>query len=279
MDILFNQAKSFENTECNLFSALSITDCYVKRSTVSEDLASATKKRHHHAHFEIHIVSEGAQVYEMDGKTLRVSAGEFLLIAPTISHRVSESAVGTRKYALTFCTESTAAPPYLTGKTPHGALACIDAICHEKRADAPLSESVIALRAAECVLHFLRLCAALPEKKERALERDARVALAKSYIDDNVCSSITVGELAAYVYLSPKQLERLFLREEGVSVAAYVRARRVQEGERLLADGTLSIRQISERLGFPNEYYFNAFFKKQNGMTPGAYRKSVILSQ
>ena len=279
MDILFNQTKALENTESDLFSALSLTDCYVKRSTVSEDLASATKKRHHHTHFEIHMVSEGEQVYEIKGKALRIFAGEFLLIAPAVSHCVLESAAGTRKYALTFCTNVAPVPPYLTGKTPSAALACIDAICHEKHADAPLSESVIALRAAECVLHFLRLCAALPEKKEHSLERDARVALAKSYIDDNVCAPITVGELAAYVYLSPKQLERLFLREEGVSVAAYVRARRTQESERLLADGTLSIRQISEQLGCPNEYYFNAFFKKQNGMTPGAYRKSVILSQ
>jgi AraC-like DNA-binding protein len=46
--------------------------------------------------------------------------------------------------------------------------------------------------------------------------------------------------------------------------------------EKLLSDPSLSLRQISEKMEFNNEYHFNSFFKKYAGMTPGAYRKSVV---
>ena len=41
----------------------------------------------------------------------------------------------------------------------------------------------------------------------------------------------------------------------------------------VMNESELSLKEISERLNFANEYYFNTFFKKYSGMTPGEYRK------
>ena len=43
--------------------------------------------------------------------------------------------------------------------------------------------------------------------------------------------------------------------------------------ERLISDMTLTLKEISDRMNFNNEYYFNAFFKKHIGMPPGTYKK------
>ena len=104
---------------------------------------------------------------------------------------------------------------------------------------------------------------------------DHRLSIAKQYIEDNIERSISLSELAAYCYLSEKQLTRIFRQGEGVSAAEYVRQRRCRKIEELLAGSDLTLCAISEQMGFSSEYYFNAFYKKYAGMTPGAYRKSV----
>ena len=45
--------------------------------------------------------------------------------------------------------------------------------------------------------------------------------------------------------------------------------------EKLLSDPTLSLREISEIMGFNNEYYFSTFFKKHGGSPPGEYRRMI----
>ena len=41
----------------------------------------------------------------------------------------------------------------------------------------------------------------------------------------------------------------------------------------MVAKSELTFKQISEAMGFASESYFNAFFKKHVGITPGAYKK------
>jgi len=42
---------------------------------------------------------------------------------------------------------------------------------------------------------------------------------------------------------------------------------------RLLAQGELSIRSVSERLGFDSAEYFSRVFKRETGITPTEYSK------
>ena len=131
------------------------------------------------------------------------------------------------------------------------------------------------MRMLEAVLSLLRL----KEKAEAGVKEDAeneRFLLVKEYIEANSSRPISLLELASYACISEKQLERIFIKEMGESVMLYARRRRCKRIEALLCDPTLSLREVSERTGFSNEYYFNAFFKKYAGMTPGSYRKAVL---
>lgn len=86
-------------------------------------------------------------------------------------------------------------------------------------------------------------------------------------------SSPGVVDVATYCYLSTKQLTRIFQKYEGVTPGEYIIKRRIVKIESLLADASLSLKQVSMMMNFDNEYYFNAFFKKYSGMPPGEYRK------
>jgi AraC-like DNA-binding protein len=105
---------------------------------------------------------------------------------------------------------------------------------------------------------------------------DPRVSLVKQYVEDNIFRNITVAELATYCYISEKHLERIFLQNTGCTLMEFVRQRKCREIEKLLSDSSLSIKEISKMMNFSNEYYFNSFFKKNAGMPPGAYRKTVL---
>jgi AraC-like DNA-binding protein len=99
--------------------------------------------------------------------------------------------------------------------------------------------------------------------------------MAKQYISDNINTPLTVLEVADYCHLSTKQLTRIFIIEEGMHTAEYIRKMRCIEIEKLLCDKALSLKAISEQMGFSSEYYFNSYFKKYAGLAPGIYRRSM----
>ena len=52
----------------------------------------------------------------------------------------------------------------------------------------------------------------------------------------------------------------------------YIQRKKIDYSIELLKNKDLSLSAISTMLGFPNEYYFNTYFKKAVGLPPGAYR-------
>lgn len=247
-----------------------------------------TRKRHHHTGVEVHIVMRGCQVYELDGRLVSVEAGGFLLIAPLTRHRVAEEHVGTEKYSFTFAVQKGSAAErhlsalgaFVTGTTPETVTDGIRLICGERKRRALYGETVMCNRVLECILLLLRCfpvgTVPTPHGED---EGDLRVTLAKQYVSDNISRAISVSELAAYCRIGEKQLTRIFRRAEGIAVAEYIRRARCRRIEQLLADPTRTLCEISEEMDFANEYYFNTFFKKYAGMSPGAYRRSVLTAK
>lgn len=281
MKILYKQAQSGAQFADVALEAVQIRGCFCKWLQPDHDRTRITQKRHHHTGFEIHIVKKGAQYYELDGRETCVQAGEFLLIPPLVPHRVTRTAQGTVKYALSF---ELRAPYTLPDACALRAKAAPDAlweslarIVAEERARAPYFRLLIAQHVAECILLLLRTAGITDAQAQAPVkdEEDARLTLAKQYIADNACRALSVHDVAAYCYVSTKHLTRLFQQHEGETVAAYIRRARYAHIARLLSDTTLSLREISEQAGFLNEYYFNSFFKKHAGLTPGAYRKTL----
>ena len=281
MRILFKQPK--EGNGANLLRCMGIERCYVKHILHSDGRAYVTRKRHHHTDFEIHIVERGSQVYEIGGKEITVSAGQLLLIPPAVKHCALRESADASKYSVIFGLSESAVlcgsdVPFV-GDVPDAVwenLHCIRTECERRARDA---DTLLSLRAIECVLRLLRLAEStgkdLAKLAPEEDAQDARLVLAKQYVADNISRPIGVSELSSYCSIGEKQLTRLFLSGEGIPPAEYIRKQRCAEIERLLRESTLPLREVSEQMNFPNEYYFNAFFKKHAGMTPGAFRRSM----
>lgn len=97
-----------------------------------------------------------------------------------------------------------------------------------------------------------------------------------------VAENLSVGnlqrdEIAALVHLSPGYLGRIFKKETGLSISDYIVKVRIAVSRQLLVKTSLSITDISARVGISYPSYFTKIFKEQTGMTPQEYRQKYKL--
>lgn len=287
MKILFNQAENsgFQNTA--VLEEFGILQCFLKKIRSEYDKTNITRKRHYHKCVEVHIIEKGYQIYDIGDKCIKVEEGSFLLISPLSYHRPIAEASETEKYSFIFELKSDSMAEQLlkdlgvcfSCKTPIRVRECISYIEEEKIAHKAYHTVLICNRVLECIIQILRLLPSTVTEKMVEQSGDVRLDLAKQYIEDNICNAISVEEIADFCHIGKKQLTRIFLCEEGCTAADYVRQVRCRHIEKLLADPSKTLSGISEEMHFCNEYYFNTFFKRYAGMTPGAYRRSVLGAQ
>src|SRR5215467_2602603 len=103
----------------------------------------------------------------------------------------------------------------------------------------------------------------------------ARLRMAKAYIIENSNRhDLSVGGVAAYLGLTPRNLQRLF-EGEGTTFSEFLLAQRLSRAHRMLTEPRLAqsaVGAIAYDAGFGDLSYFNRSFKRRFGMTPRAVR-------
>ena len=267
--------KQPEQDATGSLSSFGVQNCYFKELSFERDNKSITKKIHHHTGFEMHIITEGFQEYEVNGRRYTLESGCFLIIYPGVSHTVIDSAPHTKKYSITFDKHSEKSQDCFLGTINDRILGNFDYIYNEALLKKEISTTLIENNILEILVFAFRLSGLEEKKNTKKQNENVVVSLAKRYIDDNIEMAPSVEKVSEYCYLSTKQLTRIFNRFEGVSPGEYIINGRIAKIEKMLADDSFSLKQISEIMNFKNEYYFNLFFKKHSGMPPGEYRKML----
>lgn len=102
---------------------------------------------------------------------------------------------------------------------------------------------------------------------------DRHVSAAVAFIRENAHRNIGVADVLARVPLSRRVLEDRFRRALRRSPHEEIVRVRIERAKDLLIDQDLQLKEIADRLGFPNPEYLSVLFKRETGMTPGEYRK------
>lgn len=92
------------------------------------------------------------------------------------------------------------------------------------------------------------------------------------YIYEHLHTRITINDLSEYVNLNPSYLSRLFKKETGTTVSAYIQNKKIETAQNMLVYSDYTLSQISSILAFPSQSYFTEIFHKRTGMTPTKYR-------
>lgn len=83
-----------------------------------------------------------------------------------------------------------------------------------------------------------------------------------------------VSDFAGQLQLHPNYFATVIKSKTGKTVQDWIIAKVIDEAKTLLLHSTEPIKTIAYRLGFSAPNYFNKYFKKQVGLTPGQFRKS-----
>lgn len=261
-----------------LLDHLGIQNCYFKHLFTERDTKSITTKIHYHTGYEIHIVEGGHLIYETGLTQQILSCGQFLLLPPSTPHRVVYRSQETSTVSLCFhMVKDNHVLPEITnsilGEISPRMQTVILHMLAEYRAPQALTPQLMSIGIGEILVLLWRLCGMKDESHTQEKHgEDSRLILAKQYVVDNIEIAPTVADVSAYCHLSTKQLGRLFMQAEGITPAMYIQKQRIKRIEMLLRAGSLSLQEISERMRFSSEYYFNSYFKKHAGMTPGEFR-------
>jgi AraC family transcriptional regulator len=116
--------------------------------------------------------------------------------------------------------------------------------------------------------------------KELLLAPDARLSRRQldavfDYIESNLHKSLTVAELATIAGASSSHFTRMFRAACGQSPHRYVRTRRLNLAERLIAGSQSSLAAIAATAGFSDQSHLNRVMRAERGRTPGQYRQTV----
>lgn len=147
---------------------------------------------------------------------------------------------------------------------------------------------------AECIEHFLPVktvmvqetgegyeylsdtCARAVEQLEKLKGCSGVIKIVKQYIEENYSrEELTLQDVADYTYLSPQHLSRIFRKEMGVTFIDYLTKVRIRKAIDLLFHDDLKMYEIAEKVGYSTQHYFSNVFKKNIGVSPVEYRKSI----
>lgn len=104
-----------------------------------------------------------------------------------------------------------------------------------------------------------------------------QVRLAMEYISAHLSLQLSLADIADHAFLAPSTLTRNFKRETGMSVSQYIDELLFSQAARLLLEKENTIQEISETLGFCDQFYFARKFKARFGMPPSDYRKMTVI--
>jgi AraC family transcriptional regulator len=103
-----------------------------------------------------------------------------------------------------------------------------------------------------------------------------QVRKAIEYLQDTVERKFELTQVAIATGLSKFYLERLFKQATGFCLHTYATYLRIDRAKQLLSETSKSLVSIALELGFSDQSHFTNVFKRFVGITPRAYRATVV---
>ncbi len=136
--------------------------------------------------------------------------------------------------------------------------------------DGRLSEAEISLEVYKLVLD---LCEEQGINENEGAMHGGSVQKIKDYIAAHFCEDISVKQLADMAHMSATHFSRVFKQISGFSPYDYVVNVRLNRAKELLLRSDLSVTRIAYETGFNSEANFVYCFTKNEGISPGKFRK------
>ena len=148
-------------------------------------------------------------------------------------------------------------------------------ILSEKNEEREHNKELIALKIIELLIISQRLFSQQLDVEENVPSTD----VVKKFIDlleKNFLQERSVTFYASKLNMHPNYLNSLIKKYCGITVKESIQNRLLLETKFLLHSTDLSIKEISNMVGFVDPNYFTAFFSRYEKLSPSQYRSSLI---
>ncbi len=252
--------------------------------------AGTTTQQHNHSIMAMHGCLQGPLTLLTDAGKQTLDTGDFCLIAPGINHHWSNAGSSTAAtLAFLIDTERPGRWPASTGIADAcGELnrAIIDVNFLSSSGDADLQHAFWQIAdqlTSESPRKQLSLTSRLWMFLSMTLERltptpntTTQHELAQQIrrlLLSRVNDRLTISEVAAEVHVSATHAKEVFAATFDCGIMTYFNELKIWQAKRLLCDPSLTIDQVSSKLGFSSPAYFSRTFRKHSGETPSEFRK------
>lgn len=111
------------------------------------------------------------------------------------------------------------------------------------------------------------------ERVGLAFENCQRIERTIRYMTQHLDQPLHASDLAALANISLSHYFALFKRATGCGPIDFLIQLRMKRARQLLETTSLNIKEIADKLGYDDPFYFSRVFKSVNGMAPTEYRK------
>ena len=148
-------------------------------------------------------------------------------------------------------------------------------VLKEKDSTSLYKDELIALKLMELII----LADRLSVTKEREVAQIPSLSLVKEFselVEDYFLKERNVNFYASKLFIHPNYLNALVKTHTGLTAKDLIQNRVSLEAKYLLHSTNLSIKEISNKIGFDDPNYFTVFFKKQEKVSPASYRSLFV---
>lgn len=94
----------------------------------------------------------------------------------------------------------------------------------------------------------------------------------EQFIENHLSEPVTLEQIAKHVHLHPNYLVRYFNKHFAVSPLKYLNRKRMQKAKSLLGTTSLTVKEVAERVGYPDTNHFAKAFRRESSCSPTEYR-------
>lgn len=249
-------------------------------------------KGEHHSAWEVYYVNAGEVTVETDVTTYVLSKGQFLVHKPYEFHRVHANNVSCSVYVFSFdcdCEKLTLLTDKCisaTTKQSHMIMDIVDegmlflagtneipALSENEKTEFACGQ-LTKLLLETFLIEAIRTqeCNGDTQLRNETLNSEKTLLqFAKNFMQENVCRKLTLEEISNNIGYSVPHLCAVFKKNTGMSVIQYFIDLRIKKAKELIAEGNMTLKEISEYMDFDTLQYFSTQFKKTTGITPSQY--------
>lgn len=159
-------------------------------------------------------------------------------------------------------------------------LELMEKLKQESVQEMPYCREAIACHLTDLLISLLRqinvsIPSRLPESANRHRYQSEYVNRVLAIIANEYSKPLSLGQLSRAAGIGNSRLCKLLKIETGENFSTILHKQRVSAAKHLLSEGSFSIENIANSVGYSNSSFFFRIFKRITGMTPKEYSQSL----